>query len=71
MKAIVPSEKYKAIIWMDELDETIVYLQSMRRMLNKLSIKTNTSLQWERDIRKKIKEGKFPKPDKILKKISK
>jgi len=56
---------------MDELDETIVYLQSMRRMLNKLSIKTNTSLQWERDIRKKIKEGKFPKPDKILKKISK
>ena len=68
---MVPSEKYKAIIWMDELDETIVYLQSMRRMLNKLSIKTNTSLQWERDIRKKIKEGKFPKPDKILKKISK
>jgi len=47
-KATVPSETYKAIIWMEELDETVEYLKSMKRMLNKIEIKTDTSLQWMR-----------------------
>jgi hypothetical protein len=40
-KKMVPSEKYEATIWMSELDETIRYLKSMKRMLNKIGIKTN------------------------------
>ena len=33
-------EHYTATIWFQELDETIAYLQSMKRMLNKLGYKT-------------------------------
>lgn len=39
-KKLVPSEKYEAIMWMQELDETISYFKSMKRMLNKIGIKT-------------------------------
>ncbi len=36
-----PSENLYALIWIQELDETIRYLQSMQRMLNKIGFKTN------------------------------
>lgn len=42
-KKIVPSEKYEVTIWMQELDETINYLKSMKRMLNNLGIRTDIS----------------------------
>jgi len=35
----------KAIIWFEELNETINYLIRMKKMLNKLGYKTNTSLK--------------------------
>ncbi len=35
------SEYFKATIWFEELDETISYFISMKRMLNKLGFKTN------------------------------
>jgi hypothetical protein len=38
-------EDYKAIFWMEELDETINYLKSMKRMLNKLGIDTGLSIR--------------------------
>jgi hypothetical protein len=34
-------EEHKAILWMEELDETIDYLRKMKNMLNKLGIDTN------------------------------
>lgn len=34
-------EYYKANIWFEEIDETINYFISMKRMLNKLGFKTN------------------------------
>ena len=34
-------EYYKSIIWFEELDHTINYFKSMKRMLNKLGFKTN------------------------------
>jgi len=40
-KKPIPSEKYETTIWMQELDETINYFKSMKRMLNKVGIKTN------------------------------
>lgn len=40
-KKIVPSETYEATIWMEELDETINYLRRMKKMLNKLGIRTD------------------------------
>ncbi len=33
-------EYYKAIIWFEELNETINYLNSMKRMINKLGFET-------------------------------
>jgi len=42
-KRLIPSEKYEAAIWMQELDETINYFKSMKRMLNKIGIKTKLS----------------------------
>lgn len=61
-KATVPSEDYKAIIWMEELDELIVYLQSMKHMLNKIGIKTDTSLQWLKRLKIKMKKEKITLP---------
>ena len=40
-KRTVPAERYDAVLWMEELDETISYLKSMKRMLNKLGVKTS------------------------------
>jgi len=40
-KKLIPSEKYEAVFWMNELDETIDYLNRMKKMLNKLGIKTD------------------------------
>src|SRR3989344_3693259 len=39
-KRLVPSEKYEARMWMQDLDETISYFNSMKRILNKVGIKT-------------------------------
>ena len=36
-----PQESFYATLWMSELDDTISYLKSMKRMLNKLGIKTS------------------------------
>lgn len=36
-----PQEGYYALLWMSELDDTISYFQSMKRMLNKLGIRTS------------------------------
>ena len=36
-----PSESSYALLWMQELDDTIRYFRSMKRMLNKLGFKTN------------------------------
>ena len=38
-------EHYKAIVWMEELDDIINYLRRMKKMLNSLGIKTNFSLK--------------------------
>ena len=35
------AEDYKAVLWMEELDGTINYLKSMKRLLNNLGIKTS------------------------------
>jgi len=35
------TEDYKAILWIEELDETISYLKKMKNMLNNLGIDTN------------------------------
>jgi hypothetical protein len=40
-KRLIPREKYYAVIYFKELDETINYLKRMKRMLNKLGYKTN------------------------------
>ena len=36
-----PSEDLFAVFWMQELDDTIRYFKSMKRVLNKLGFKTN------------------------------
>lgn len=36
-----------SIIWFEELDETINYLISMKRMLNNIGYKTNNSQKWK------------------------
>lgn len=41
-KKKVPSETYEATIWMSELDEIINYLKRMKKMLNKIRIKTTS-----------------------------
>ena len=43
-KRIVPSERYEATMWMEELDETIAYFQSMKKMLNKIGIRTSRKI---------------------------
>lgn len=40
-KKVVKSEDYYAIVWMRELDEIVDYFRSMKRMLNKIGIKTD------------------------------
>ena len=40
-KKLIPSERYKATFWFQELDETISYFKRMKKMLNKLGYKTN------------------------------
>lgn len=40
-KRIIKDKEYKAILWFEELNETINYLRRMKRMLNKLGYKTN------------------------------
>lgn len=39
----IKSEEYKAILWMEDLDETINYFKRMKKMLNKLGIRTDIS----------------------------
>jgi hypothetical protein len=36
-----PTEELEAVFWFEELDEIISYLQSMKRMLNKLGYRTD------------------------------
>jgi hypothetical protein len=53
---------YSAILWFEELDETIAYFKSMARMLRKLGFNTNRSLQLKKrlikGINKTIKNGR-------------
>ena len=39
-KKIISSVEYTAVIWFEELDETIAYFKNMKRMLNKLGYNT-------------------------------
>lgn len=39
-KKTVPSEEYSAILWFEEVEETINYFKRMKKMLNKLGYKT-------------------------------
>lgn len=48
-------EDYKAVFWMEELDEVINYLISMRKMLRSIGIKTDTSVKWMKKISKRKK----------------
>jgi len=41
----VKYEDYTATFWFEELDETINYLRSMKRMLNKIGYKTGRSIK--------------------------
>jgi len=36
-----PSDSFFAMLWMEELDDTIRYFRSMKRMLNKIGFKTS------------------------------
>ncbi len=44
-KKLIPSEKYEAVMWMSDIDEIISYFKSMKRMLNKIGIKTDLSIK--------------------------
>jgi hypothetical protein len=44
---------YKAVFWFEELDETINYLKSMKKMLNKLGYETGKSQAWKNNLRSK------------------
>lgn len=44
-----------AIIWFEELDETINYLKRMKKMLNKIGYKTDTSIINKKSIISKLK----------------
>lgn len=55
-KKIVPGEEYMAILWMNELHETILYLQRMERMLNKVGCKTKQ--EFRKEFIKRIKHEK-------------
>ena len=47
-------EDYNAILWCEELDETISYLKSMKRMLMKIGYDTGRSLRLKNRIVRKI-----------------
>jgi hypothetical protein len=51
-----PVVDYEASFWVEELDETISHLQSMRRMLRKIGLKTSLSKDWMRGKNAKKKE---------------
>ena len=42
-KKIIPSAEYTAVVWLEELDETIAYFKNMKRMFNKLGYNTGKS----------------------------
>lgn len=44
-KKIVPRERYKAVMWFEDLDETINYFIRMKKMLNGLGYKTNMKIK--------------------------
>jgi len=39
-KKTYPDEDLEAWLWIEELEETILYFQSMKRMLNKIGVRT-------------------------------
>ena len=41
---------YKAYVWPSELDETIQFLQSLKRVLNKVGIETDRSVKWQKKL---------------------
>jgi len=41
----VKYEDYEAVFWFTELDETINYLNRMKKMLNSIGYKTNTKIR--------------------------
>jgi len=53
---------YYANLWIEELDETIDYLRSMRKMLRGLGYDTGKSIKWQKGLlknnRKKILKNK-------------
>jgi hypothetical protein len=51
----IPGEDFDAWMWFEDLDETISYLQSMKRMLNKLGYKTSHTYE-EKDGTSKVKK---------------
>ena len=44
-KRLIPSERYEAVMWMSDIDEITSYFKSMKRMLNKIGIKTDSSIK--------------------------
>ncbi len=54
-KRIVPCVDYTAIFWIEELDETIDYLKSMKKMLNGINMKTEQV--WKKKLAEELKKG--------------
>jgi len=49
---------YIAYQWPSELDETIQWFMSLKRVLNKVGIETNRSLIWKKRLFKEVKKEK-------------
>lgn len=50
---------YVAYQWPSELDDTIEWMKRLKRVLNKVGIETNRSLNWQKGIYKVWKNGKW------------
>ena len=52
----ITQEDYKAYVWFEELEDTIQYLQSMKKMLNSIGYKTN--FEYKKEFIEKFKKSK-------------
>jgi hypothetical protein len=50
---------YQVIIWPSELDDTINYLNRLKKVLNNVGIETDRSVKWQKGLYKVWKNGKW------------
>jgi hypothetical protein len=50
---------YRVIVWPSELDDTINFLNRLKRTLNKLGIETDRSVKWQKGLYKVLRKGKW------------